>query len=190
MKLNVVINSEFYNRWPKLRIYNNDQLIDSVECNQTQLELEYTVNPANGINKIVFEHHGKNFGDNNIWDVDFNRQGELQLRIVDIKFDDVSIDHLINELELATAWTPNQLVTESTEFKNKYNKFVCAGMMVFNGRIEFEYTTPIYEFLIEKKYKVPLDTSIAFFSNKTELFHYDAGLAFAEQIKKIIKQHE
>jgi hypothetical protein len=63
-------------------------------------------------------------------------------------------------------------------------------MMVFNGRIEFEYTTPIYEFLIEKKYKVPLDTSIAFFSNKTELFHYDAGLAFAEQIKKIIKQHE
>lgn len=177
----------FNQKLPRIKIFNNGLLIDDVEC-YDKFELKYKVNGQEK-NTLSIELYNKSFGDNGVWDV--NEKGEgLGLKITDIKFDDVSIDHLLFDMPFRTNWTQNQLLYESEEFKAKYTNFKSAGSMNFNGTIEFEYCCPVYEFLIDKKYKVPYDPSIAFYSNKTALFHYEHGLSIVKEIKKIIAANE
>ena len=193
MKLTIELSAlSFDQRWPKIRIYNNDTLIDDVEIAQPHAILNYHIAPSNVVNILIIDFYNKSFGDNNIWDLDITGQGlgEMKLSIDDIKFDDVSVDHLLTQIPVETQWTANQLSFVTDEFKNQYNKYLSAGEFTFNGQFKFPYEMPVYEFLIDKKYKKPRDSNQAFYSNSTELFHYEHGLGVIDEIKRIIKSHE
>ena len=178
-----IIANSFNNKWPCVKIYYNKCDIDDVECNKVT-ELQYTVDSF-AKNTLDIELYNKSFGSNNIWDVDQNGQG-LEAQVTDITLDGVSIGHLLTTLNFKTHCIDTQLPYESEEFKSKYRNYDSNGMLIFNGKLTFEFETPVYEFLIDKKYKTEYNKNLAYFSNKTEAFHYELGLARIEEIKKII----
>jgi hypothetical protein len=177
----------FNDNWPKMKIYHNNNLIDDIFCLQSQ-ELHYQIEPDVD-NLLSIEMYGKRFGDGGIYDVDSNGQGH-EIKIKDITFDEVSIDHLMSKVEFETYWTEHQLSLHNEEFRSKYNKYYPNGLIVFNGRLNFNFSTPIYDFLIDKRYKVDHNKDIAYFSNSTELFNFQLGLSKLEEIKKIINEHD
>jgi len=178
----------FKDKWPCIKIYHNGSLINDVEC-QASTKLEYQVVPEKH-NVLTVEFYNKSFGDNGVWDVGSDGSG-LVVQILDITLDGVSIEQLIGTTEFTTRWTDNQLTYESEDFKSKYNKYNSNGMLNFNGQLNFKFDSPVYEFLIDKKYRVPYDTNeLSFYSNKTELFNYELGLLKVEEIKKIIRENQ
>lgn len=188
--LNIEIHLEsksFNNNWPKIKIYHNNNLLDNIIC-QESMKLQYQISPSNE-NFLSIELYDKKFGDDGIWDVDSNGQGP-EVQIEDIIFNDVSIDHLLSTMEFETYWTKNQLILHDEEFRSKYNRYQSNGVMVFNGRLTFNFSTPIYDFLIDKKYKLIYNKDIAYFSNNTELFNFQFGLSKLEEIKKIIREND
>lgn len=188
INIGVTVTSKSFNdKWPKLKIYFNDCLIDTVSCEQITT-LNYQV-PLQQGNLLSIELFDKNFGDNNLWDVDSNGQG-LEATVTDITLDDVSIGHLMSSLKFTTKWTPAQLQYLTKEFIDKHSEYCSNGLMSFNGALTFEFWTPVYDFLIDKKYKIPYNPDLAFYSNKTELFHYESGLEIIKEIKKIISAHD
>ena len=185
--IGILIESKsFNNKWPRIKIYFNNELIDTLVC-KSSASLHYQVQTTEH-NILAVELFDKNFGDDNQWDIDSNGQG-LEAKINDIKLNDVSIENLLSSAKFQTNWTPAQLGYLTKDFLDQYSEYFSNGMMSFNGRLTFEFSTPVYDFLIEKKYKVPYDPGIAFYSNKTELFHYESGLATVKEIKKIISKH-
>ena len=181
-----VASTSFKNKYPKIKIQNNDILLDDLECTNKFITLNYDVDPLN-INELSIELYNKSFGDNNIWDVDST--SELKLSITDIKFNDVSVKDLLYSTNFVTNWTPWQLQLQSPEFINEYSEFRFTGSIVFNGIIKFLWKMPIYNFIIEQKFKKPYDPSIAYFSNTSELFHYEHGLKYLTDIKKLLEFH-
>lgn len=187
LKIRLSVKAKSFNdKWPRIKISNNNLLLDDVECKGDMI-LTYNVYPDEW-NVLSIELYNKSFGDNGIWDVDSSGQG-MELCVTDVEFDDVSIGHLLHHTPFLTQWTKNQKKYETQEFMSGYTQFNSSGVMSFNGCILFEYRTPIYKFLIDKKYKVPYDSSIAFYSNSTELFHYERGMNIVKEIKNIIKNH-
>ena len=188
MRIDINLKSyDIEGRWPKIRLYNNKTLIADVTCNQTDINLHYDIEPLQK-NVFVIEFYNKSFGDNGIWDVSTN--SEMRLELIDLQFDGVSIGHLKNNLPFFTSWTPHQIQNESYEFLEKYSLLDYSnGIMVFNGELVFEYTTPIYDFLILKKFKVDYNKNLTYFSNYTETFHYDTALEIIKEIEEIIKSN-
>lgn len=188
VKVSIVVRPfSFYDKWPNLRFYNNNVLLDDVSCNCTT-QYDFFVNAIDSNNQITIELYNKNIGDNNQWDKDNNY--ELSVNIIDIKFDDVSIGHLLPSLDFVANWTPAQIKNESQEFLTQYKQFPANGRMDFNGTITCKYAIPVYRYLIEKKFKRPYRGDLAHFSNRTETFNYERGNAIVEEIKQILKDHE
>jgi hypothetical protein len=188
VRVDVILQSTaFNNKNPKIRISNNDILLGDVECFNELETLSFNAVPS--INNLLkIELYNKSFGDNRIWDC--GPDNELKIKIIDIKFDDVSIGHLITSLQFTTNWTPQQVEVQSSDFINRYSNFVSDGIMVFNGFLEFAWSMPVYDFLIERKFKESYNPSVSYYSNKTELFHYEHGQEFLYQIKQLIRVNE
>lgn len=179
----------FKNKNPKIKIYHNNDLIDDYECVEKISTLTYFVSTQEN-NSLKIELYNKSFGDNRIWDTSSSTGEDLKVGVLDIKFDDVSIDHLLNSLYFTTHWTPRQLETQTKEFLDQYTNFISNGLLSFNGYLEFNWSIPVYDFLIERKFKKVFDKDLAYFSNNTELFHYEQGEKFLDEIKNLIKDHE
>ena len=177
------ISGFYFVKWPELKIYHNDQLIydkEIVERQTIKLELLNCLN----FNNLKIVHYNKSFGDSGIWHTDGTN--ECWMQINDIKFNDVSVGgRFINELEFETDWTQNQLVMHDEIFISKYNKFLCDGKLTFNGKINFNFETPIYNWLIIKKFKRPV-VSASYFSNTSKLWHYEEERGIIEDIKRIM----
>ena len=186
MKLKLIFEAQDYKgRWPKIKVFNNDVLLDDFQC-QLKVEKNYNINPLKE-NLLIIEHYGKKFGDNDIWDA--SSDGEIKAKLLDILFDDVSIDHLITSIKFETIWTENQLKYETQESIVNYSSYYSHGEMTFNGKLSFKYETPIYDFLILKKYKQDYNENLAYFSNYTESFNYDKGLEKISKIKELLQRY-
>jgi hypothetical protein len=190
MLINIQITlhaTAFNSKYPKVRIFNNNVLLDDIECTLPILTLTYSVE-SEQTNTLMIEFYNKSFGDNHIWDS--NQSEELKVKVLDIKFNDVSINHLISSMFFTTNWTPRQLELQPADFLERYSRFISDGIMVFNGYLEFVWELPIYKFLIEQKFKKSFDSSVAYYSNASELFHYDQGIQFLKEIKELINKHD
>lgn len=183
-KVDVVVklNSYYFNHWPYLKIYYNnqeifnDQIIGTSELNFV-LECEAT-------NNLQFVHYGKKFGEDNIWDSDSEGKHSCYLEIKDITFNDISVNDILPNLEFVTHWTPKQLEGDKN-FIAQNSKFFSHGTMGFNGEITVEFTTPIYNWLIDKKFKLPLKET-AYFSDYSSRWHYEEDIKLLEEIKTLI----
>ena len=183
INLAVKLNGFYFNHWPYLKIYYNDQEIFNDQIiNTANLCFVLT---CTDINTLRFVHHGKKFGDGNVWDSDSEGKQSCYIEIKDITFNNISvIDDTLQSFEFVTHWTPKQLEGDQ-DFINKHNKFYSLGMMVFNGEITVEFTDPIYNWLLDKKFKIPLKET-AYFSDYASRWHYGKDLELLEEIKSLI----
>jgi len=62
------------------------------------------------------------------------------------------------------------------------------GMMNYNGYFTFNFDLPLYNSLINKKYKVPFSDEFSYFSNYTKVFHYDEEKEIINSIKNILDE--
>lgn len=184
VSLNLNVTGHYFNHWPYLKIYHNgqeifnDQIINTVDL---LFNLECTET-----NTLQIIHYGKKFGEDNIWDSDAEGKQSCYIEIKDIMFNGISgKNDIIKQLEFVTHWTPKQLDGDAN-FISQHNKFHSHGMMGFNGEITLDFTTPIYNWLIDKKFKVPLK-EMAYFSDYSSRWHYEEDIKLLDEIKDLIK---
>jgi hypothetical protein len=136
-------------------------------------------------NFLEFEHYGKSFGTNGIWDSGAEQDCFVQIK--DIRFDDVSIADIRSQLEFISKWDDG---TDPEQIKNFSIIPHCDGLMNFNGTIGLEFDTPVYDWMIVKKFKKPIDKNIAYFSNHTARWHYEEDLKILDEIKSLMNIDE
>jgi hypothetical protein len=185
VNLIISVTGHYYNHWPNLKILHNNIIIfDQPIVNKQQLTFDLT---CTQINELKFIHYGKSFGENGVWDSSPNASEQCFVNIDNIFFNAVSIgEALKSKLIFNTEWTDLQIQQNTQEFIDTYNKIQCYGMMNFNGSITIEFDTPIYNWLILSKYKVPI-TDTAYFSNYSARWHYDEDLKIIKEIKELIQ---
>jgi hypothetical protein len=150
--------------------------------------IEFETN-CNNINTLCFQHYGKSSGENGIYDTDIVNNKDCKFQILDIKFDQVSIgEKLKSELTFDTDWTQFQLDNNSAEFAQQFSHIEKTnGMITFNGKTIIQFDTPVYDWLIIKKYKLPIVQGQAFFSNHTMRWHYEKNISIIDEIRKLMK---
>jgi len=168
--VNVKINvtPSFCNDWPLFTVLHNNNVVWDGRILHNQI-LEFNLQ-CDTNNKLTFKHYGKRFGENNVWDT--TKTEDRFLKINDILFDDVSIgDEIKNQLTMHTYTGHGNLQTY--------------GLMNFNGHIDLEFETPVYDWLILSKYKKEVKDA-AFFSNYTTRWHYDKDIELIKEIKVLM----
>jgi hypothetical protein len=181
------ITGHYFNHWPFLKVIVNDEVVFDNEIVGHQL-LDFDVQ-CNKQNKLQLVHYGKRYNDNNVWDS--NGESECYLEINDIKFEDVGIGiDLKSQLEFVTDWCPFQLQDHDNEFIEKYSRFPSNGIMAFNGTISLDFETPILNWLIIKKFCVPINEDAAYFSNFSARWHYAQDLELINSIKQLMNFDE
>jgi len=178
--------SKFYNHWPYFKIYHNNKLIfnDEIIENKT---LVYKLD-CEKHNNLVFNHYGKQFGENNVWDKNPDTGEECLVTIKDIRLNSVSIGDLKRKLIFDVDWS-DWMRNHDPSLTNSYKTFNSDGVMVFNGTITFDFETPVYDWLILNKYKVP-KSNTAYFSNYTNRWHYEDDISVINEIKNLMNFDE
>ena len=59
--------------------------------------------------------------------------------------------------------------------------------MNYNGYFTFGFDLPLYNSLINNKFKIPVDQDKSYFSNYTKVFHYDEEISIINSIKEKLK---
>ena len=184
VKLVVDLTGQYYNHWPNLKILLNNGIIFDGEIIDNQV-LTFELDCFK-TNQLKFVHYGKQFGENGVWDSDPNSEKTCFININDIKFNAVSIGEKVkSELIFRTNWSKLQHEHNANEFIDTYSDFQCHGAMNFNGEINLQFDTPVYNWLTFSKYKVPL-TDTAYFSNYSSRWHYEEDLQVIEEIKELL----
>jgi len=184
MNLKIVLQGHYYNHWPNLSItFNNQIIFDSQVEHQLILNFELDCSKSNC---LTFEHKNKQFGENGIWDSDSTGEQTCAVQIVDIVFDQVSCGvEILSKLDFEPVWSKFQLDNDIDLVKN-YSCFKSYGLMSFNGKINLNFTMPVYNWLIDQKYKVSM-VETSYFSDYSSRWHYDDDVEILENIKSLTK---
>ena len=183
--ISIDLQGHYCNHWPYVIIRLNDvELFNQQVIESITLEFDVSCNEKN---ILEFEHYGKNFGDNGIWDTNPRTQQDCFVQIKDIRFDDVSIDDIRAQLTFISKWKEG---TDPKQIENFSTIPNCDGLMNFNGTIGLEFDTPVYDWMIIKKYKRSIDKTIAYFSNHTARWHYEEDIKILNDIKGLMQIDE
>jgi len=180
-KISIDLQGHYCNHWPYLSItLNGVELFNQQVVESMTLDFDVACDQKN---LLEFEHYNKSFGTNGVWDTDLSTQQDCFVQIKDIRFDDVSVDGIIVELTFISKWNQYSDPEQVKHFSTINN---CNGLMNFNGVIGLEFNTPVYDWLIVKKYKEPIDKNIAYFSNHTARWHYEEDIRILDEIKNLM----
>lgn len=178
--LEIKVKSSYCNRWPRLTVTFNDNDIFSKDI----VEKENIVLKLNHQNKNTLNIglSNKSFGTNNVWDTQTDQDGniiaDLNLILEDVLIDDISIIDILLK---------NMYFVDNTSGQPIQNeKIFCNGTINFNGFYTFEYSLPLLNSIINQKFKIPMDSSISYFSNHTKTFHYEDDLRIIQEIENIL----
>ena len=102
------------------------------------------------------------------------------LKICSLKLDDVECKELFG----------NRFYVKRADRQPTYFPDVVESQdtMNYNGYFAFTFDLPLYNSLINKKYKVPLSDKFSYFSNYTKVFHYDDERKVINSIKDTLKE--
>lgn len=178
------ITGYYFNHWPLLKVIINGQTVFDNEIVDHQI-LSFDVE-CDKQNQLRLIHYGKRYNDDNIWDTD--GKNECYLNINDIEFEGVGMGiHLKSQLEFVTNWRPFQLQHHDREFIEQHSKLFSNGIMTFNGEIVLDFETPVLNWLTIKKFGVPVNEDVAYFSNYSARWHYEQDLELINSIKQLMK---
>jgi|688.fasta_scaffold476186_1 hypothetical protein len=181
------VTGYYFNHWPFLKVIINDLVIFDNEIVNHQI-LNFDVDCVEH-NQLRLIHYGKRYNDNNVWDTD--GKNDCYLNINDIRFEGVELGiHLKSQLEFVTHWRPFQLSDHSDEFINQHSRLLSNGMMTFNGEIVLDFETPVLNWLTIKKFRVPINEDVAYFSNHSARWHYTQDLKLINNIKQLMNFNE
>jgi hypothetical protein len=127
---------------------------------------------------------GKRFGANNVWDTVMD--GGKMVEDLEIHLDKVTLD----DVDILDLLLDDNYYVEFTEGMQDYHKtnFKGNGELAFNGYYQMNYQIPLYESLTNQKWKKPLETDRGYFSNDTQVFHYDDEMQEIREIEEILKE--
>ena len=183
MKITIDIEGTFCNSWPNLIVEVNNQKIYSNHIENSQIiELEFNSLLQTG-NRFVIGMDNKSFGKKGIWDTKTKNNKiikDKKLTIKSIKLDDVECITLTNN-----TFYVKRVDKQPTYFPDKVES---QGMMNYNGYFTFSFDLPLYNSLINQKFKKPMDNKISYFSNFTKVFHYEEEKEVIDDIYNILKE--
>ena len=188
MKINVELVGTFCNSWPNLIIEINKKIIyNAIIEGEKILDIEY--NDADLLhegNTFVIGMNNKQFG------------GKFKGKIIrhDTKYQN---NEIVEDKTIQIKSTKLNGVDCMMLFNNKlYVKPVgkqpsyfpdvveSIGTINYNGYFTFGFDMPLYNSLINKKYKRTMDQAKSYFSNYTKVFHYDEEIEIINSIKRIL----
>ena len=180
--LSLTVTPTFCNHWPELTISFNDIVEFRHTIDQTmQLNMSFDEKEQN---KLTIGLSNKNFGENGVWNTTVDSENniieDLTLRIDEILINDVCIIDLLIKNQYNVIKSPSQ--------QDLADKIYSDGTMYFNGYFVFEYTQPVLNSIINQKFKKSINKEKTYFSNYTELFHYERDLELIDEIFGIINE--
>lgn len=180
--LSLTVTPTYCNHWPELTISFNDIVeFQHVIDKSMQLNLSFE---EQDFNRLTIGLSNKSFGENGMWDTAVNESGDivndLTLTIDEALINDVSIIELLIKNQYTVNKSPSQSNLDDIIYSN--------GTMYFNGYFTFEYTQPVLNSIINQKFKQPVNNEKSYFSNYTELFHYEKDLKLIEEITEILNE--
>lgn len=183
MKIDLQVEATFCNEWPILVVEVNGAVIYRKQIEgKTTVTLQHTDLKPSG-NRFIVGMEGKRFGRNGVWDTKSRDNKIVQdktINVVSVKLDDVEckslFDHkfFVQRVDKQPSYFPD--VVESI------------GMMNYNGYFTFDFDTPLYNSLINKKFKKPMDSDLSYYSNYTKVFHYEEETEVINSIYDILKE--
>jgi len=183
MKIDIEVIGTFCNNWPNLIVeINNKKVYDSKVKNKETITLEFEDLITKG-NKFVIGMVNKRFGRNSIWDTKSENNKIIEdqtIRIVSLKLNDVECKQLFSD----------KFYVKRTDRQPSYFPDILESqdIMNYNGYFSFDFDLPLYNSLINKKFKVKADNNISYFSNYTKVFHYEEEKKMISSINDILKE--
>lgn len=183
MKIDLNLVGTFCNSWPNLIVeINKNKIYDGIIEGSKNLQLEY--NDADLYDKgntFVIGMNNKKFGADYQWDTkSINNEiiEDKTIIVKSVKLDDVDCLVLFE----------NKFYVKTVDKQPSYFPDVVEsnGQMHYNGYFTFAFDTPLYNSLINKKYKRNIDQNVSYFSNYTKVFHYDEEIKAINDIKEIL----
>lgn len=188
VNIKVFANGYYCNQWPRFQLIHGSKVVWDGEIKGSCV-IEVDLLCAD-VDSLTLKHLDKKFGEDGIWDTLPDGSADRYVEITDIKLDDVSIgEKLLSALVFCTEWSDVQRLHQDPGFIEQYSEFCSNGRMSFNGSIKLEFETPIYNWLIPKKFKVE-KTETAYFSNYSLRWHYEKDLELIKEIKELMKLDE
>ncbi len=181
-KISIDLQGHYCNHWPWVVVrLNGIELFNQQVIESITVDFDVVCNQHN---LLEFEHYGKNFGENGVWDTNLSSHQDCFAQINDIRFDDVSIDNVRHELTFISRWNEK---SDLEQVKNFSTINHCNGLMNFNGVIELEFDTPVYSWLINEKFiKKNVANNPIFNKSGNRRFDYKYVLDKINKIKQII----
>jgi hypothetical protein len=181
-KISIDLQGYYCNHWPWVVVrLNGIELFNQQAIESITLDFDVVCNQTN---LLEFEHYGKNFGENGVWDTDLSNHQDCFVQINDIRFNDVSIDTIRHELTFISRWNEK---SDPEQVKNFSTIYHCNGLMNFNGVIRLEFDIPVYSWLIKEKFiKKDLTDHSIFNKSGSRRFDYKYVLDKINKIKQII----
>ena len=166
VNLKVAVTPSYCNNWPFFKISHNSNVLWDGQVTAHQI-FDFNIE-CNKENTLSFEHYGKRFGENGVWDT--TETEDRFIFLDDIKLDQVSIGDKLKHAMVLKTKDGQELQTY--------------GSMNFNGVMDFYFETPVYDWLILAKYKEPME-DMTFFSNYTARWHYEKDREIIQEIKDL-----
>ena len=183
MKINVELVGTFCNSWPNLIIeINKNKIYDAVIEGEQNIDIEY--NDADLLqegNTFIIGMNNKRFGGNNQWDTKSQNNEIVEDKTVQIK------STKLNGVDCMTLFN-NKFYVKPVDKQQSYFPDVVESMgtMNYNGYFTFGFDMPLYNSLINKKYKQTINQDVSYFSNYTKVFHYDEEIEIINYIKGVL----
>lgn len=183
IKLEIYCNPSFCNSWPNLVIEFNKKLIFKDEiCLNKKISLDlYDALPSQNLLAIGMDN--KCFGKNHIWDTISDNNiivADKTLTINDCALDDISVKDIL----LKNFFHIKRVDKQPSYFPDK---IYSTGSMNYNGYFFLNFNLPLYNSLIDQKYKKEIDLEKSYFSNYTKVFHYEEEIELINKIEHKLK---
>lgn len=179
--LNVV--GSYCNSWPNLVVeLNQKKIFDGPIENEQEIKIKCDDLLDKG-NNLVVGMNNKSFGKNGVWDTvtkDNKIVADKKIKIKNFKLDGIDCKSLFGG-----RFVVKRTDRQPTYFPDKIESF---DEMYYNGYFSLKFDLPLYNFIINKKYKQELSDDISYFSNYTKVFHYEEEIEIINSIKEILKE--
>jgi hypothetical protein len=183
MKIELNVVGSYCNSWPNLIVeVNKNKIYDGEIQGEQNLKLEFNDTIKLG-NQFIIGMTNKRFGKGGVWDTVTENNvivKDKTIQIKSIKLDDVECKTLFNNV-----FYVRRTDRQPTYFPDKVESL---DTMNYNGYFSFLFDIPLYNSLINKKFKQDLSDDISYFSNYTKVFHYEEEIELINSIKDTLKE--
>ena len=184
MNIEIKCTGNFCNTWPNLIIeLNKNKIYDGFVEGEETINIEHDDKELlQKGNVFVIGMNNKRFGGNRIWDT-ISKNNKI-IKDKTIVLHSVSLDGVDCMSLFKNKFYVKRADKQPTYFPDVVES---VNTMNYNGYFTFGLDLPLYNSLINNKFKIPIDKDKSYFSNYTKVFHYDEEISIINSIKEKLK---